>query len=135
MVARCAMRRTDVFQGARESARLRRLLVPEAVDQSGCVGQLMVSAVEAMEVDLAEVRERLTAVEARSESTETAPKVCEYLLYLATPGGYRLTEAHGLLPAAGDPVGAANATVLRIGPSPLPDDPRPCVFALGGPPP
>lgn len=130
------MRSTDVFQGVGDSTRLRRLLMPEAGGQSACVGQLLAAAVDELEGGLAEFRERLEVVEARVETrlrsveTETPGPECEYLVYLATSDGYRLTETRGAVPAGGDLLAELDAAVLRVGPSPLPGDARPCVFAM-----
>lgn len=128
------MRGTDVFQGVGDTTRLRRLLIPDATEQSACVGERLVAVVEELEVDLAGFRSRLEVVEARVErrlhSVEPETTLeCEYLVYLSTPGGYRLTEARGLLPGGGDPLDELDAAVVRVGPSPLPGDSRPCVFA------
>ena len=130
------MRSTDVFQGVGDSTRLRRLLMPEAGGQSACVGEQLAAAVDELEGDLAEFRERLELVEARVETrlrsveAETPGLECEYLVYLATPDGYRLTEERGAVPAGGDPLAELDAAVLRVGLSPLPGDSRPCVFAI-----
>ena len=109
--------------------------MPDPTEQSACVGERLVAAVEEMGADLAGFRARLEVVEARVErrlhsvETETNQE-CEYLVYLATPDGYRLTETRGELPAGGELLDELDAAVLRVGPSPLPGDCRPCVFAM-----
>ena len=54
------------------------------------------------------------------------------MVFLATPDGYRLVSEFGVLPATGELIGenGVSAEVLRVGLSPLPDDRRPCVFAV-----
>lgn len=53
-----------------------------------------------------------------------------YLLYIWKPTGYELEECEGELPAVGSDlvVGETALTVLKIAASPLPSDPRPCVY-------
>ena len=133
------MRSSDVFQGDGES-RLTRLLLDDPVDQSENLDGL-VDALQGIGADLAEIQERLAVAEARfqipatnagslaEERPEQQP--CEYLVYLSTPDGYLLTTFHGPVPASGDTLDVeGDPTVLNVGRSPLPDDPRPCVFAL-----
>jgi hypothetical protein len=56
-------------------------------------------------------------------------------VYAWTPNGYQLIERDGEAPAVGAtvPTPTGTAVVQRIGPSPLPDDPRPCVFVITEP--
>ena len=54
-----------------------------------------------------------------------------YLLFVWKPSGYELREEQGEPPAVGSEVEADNGTkqrVSKIAPSPLPNDPRPCVY-------
>ena len=54
----------------------------------------------------------------------------KHLLFVWKPSGYELREADGDAP----PVGAlvevddVEEQVMKIGPSPLPNDPRPCAY-------
>ncbi len=54
----------------------------------------------------------------------------KHLLFVWKPSGYELREADGDVP----PVGALvevddlEEQVVKIGPSPLPNDPRPCAY-------
>ena len=54
----------------------------------------------------------------------------EFVLFVPTPAGYRLTVADGPVPERGELLGVEEEwyRVLRVGPSPLPGDRRPCVF-------
>ena len=54
-----------------------------------------------------------------------------YVLMLSKPTGYTLVEHEGEPPAAGADVenGEETLRVLKVGPSPIPGDRRPCVFA------
>jgi hypothetical protein len=53
-----------------------------------------------------------------------------YLLFVWKPTGYELREEQGEPPAVGAEVEAGNDTlrVTKIAPSPLPNDPRQCVY-------
>ena len=54
-----------------------------------------------------------------------------HLLFVSKPSGYELLERDGEPPAAGAEVEleeGARFTVARLGPSPLPDDARPCAY-------
>ena len=54
-----------------------------------------------------------------------------HLLFVSKPSGYELVERDGEAPAAGDAVEleeGARFTVAKVGPSPLPDDARPCAY-------
>lgn len=54
-----------------------------------------------------------------------------YLLFIWKPTGYELREEQGEPPAVGAEVEADNGKLLRVtkvAPSPLPNDPRPCVY-------
>lgn len=57
------------------------------------------------------------------------------LLFVSTPAGYVLRERDSGPPAVGSEVEDEGQflTVVRIGPSPLPNDPRPCAFLLVSP--
>jgi hypothetical protein len=133
------MHRADVFRGTGDTTRLENLLLegpPEAGprDSAACVGELLSSAVEDLAGDVADLTHRLEAVEARSGSesghASAETERCDYLVYCGTPGGYQLSEQKGMLPTAGSAIAELGATVLRIGRSPLPGDPRACVFVM-----
>ena len=53
-----------------------------------------------------------------------------HLLFVWTPTGYQLVEREGEPPAPGEDVDldGRRERVLKIGPSPLPGDRRPCVY-------
>jgi hypothetical protein len=53
-----------------------------------------------------------------------------YLLFLWKPSGYELREQQGDAPEVGAEVEADDAKlrVTKVAPSPLPNDPRPCVY-------
>jgi hypothetical protein len=53
-----------------------------------------------------------------------------YLLFVWKPSGYELREEQGEPPAVGSEVEADNGKlrVTKIAPSPLPNDPRQCVY-------
>jgi hypothetical protein len=120
------VRTADVFPAGR---RLETLLVREANPEESGIATLF--AATDLRVD--EAFERITQLERRLEQLETAPpphadRKLAYVIFLSTPEGYQLVSDFGVLPTAGDRVGAAD--VLRVGLSPLPDDARPCVFAV-----
>lgn len=53
-----------------------------------------------------------------------------YLLFLSKPAGYELREREGEPPAVGAEVeeDGAQMRVVKVGPSPLPGDPRRCAY-------
>lgn len=53
-----------------------------------------------------------------------------YLLFVWRPTGYRLEERQGPPPSVGSEVELADGAqhVIKVGPSPLPGDPRPCAY-------
>jgi hypothetical protein len=53
-----------------------------------------------------------------------------YLLFIWKPSGYELREEQGEPPAVGSEVEADNGKlrVTKVAPSPLPSDPRLCVY-------
>jgi hypothetical protein len=53
-----------------------------------------------------------------------------YLLFVWKPSGYELREEQGEPPAVGSEVEVENGKlrVTKVAPSPLPNDPRPCVY-------
>ena len=60
----------------------------------------------------------------------------EYLLVVPTAESYTLVERVGTLPGRGAVVVLSDADVfevVRTGPSPLPNDPRTCVYVLRRP--
>lgn len=56
-----------------------------------------------------------------------------HLLFVWKPSGYELREREGELPAPGSEVEQDGTTmrVLKIAPSPLPGDTRPCAYLVG----
>jgi hypothetical protein len=53
-----------------------------------------------------------------------------YLVFVGSPTGYRLSEREGEPPAVGSEVEHDGATfrVVKVAPSPLPGDSRPCAY-------
>jgi len=56
-----------------------------------------------------------------------------YLVFVWKPSGYELEERPGEPPSVGDEiaVGAEKQRVIKVAPSPLPADSRPCVYLQG----
>ena len=56
-----------------------------------------------------------------------------YLLFVWSPTGYSLRELEGEPPPVGHEFeeGGRTLAVTKVGPSPFPDDPRPCLYSLG----
>lgn len=55
----------------------------------------------------------------------------KHLLFVSKPSGYELVERDGEVPAPGSAVEleeGSRFTVSKVGPSPLPDDARPCAY-------
>jgi hypothetical protein len=54
----------------------------------------------------------------------------KHLLFVSKTSGYELREADGDAPALGAlvEVDDVEELVIKIGPSPLPNDPRPCAY-------
>jgi hypothetical protein len=54
----------------------------------------------------------------------------KHLLFVSKTSGYELREADGEAPALGAlvQVDDVEELVIKIGPSPLPNDPRPCAY-------
>ena len=54
----------------------------------------------------------------------------QYLVFVCKPTGYELQEREGELPSPGDEVeeNGSRLEVSKIAPSPLPGDPRRCVY-------
>ena len=54
----------------------------------------------------------------------------KHLLFVWKPSGYELREADGDAPAVGTLVDVDDREeqVVKVGPSPLPNDPRPCAY-------
>ena len=53
-----------------------------------------------------------------------------YLLFIWKPSGYELRETNGELPAIGSEIDTDDGKlqVTKVAASPLPNDPRPCVY-------
>jgi hypothetical protein len=54
----------------------------------------------------------------------------KHLLFVSKTSGYELREADGDVPAVGTlvEVDDVEEQVVKVGPSPLPNDPRPCAY-------
>jgi len=54
----------------------------------------------------------------------------KHLLFIWKPSGYELREADGHAPAVGSRVEVDDREeqVIKVAPSPLPHDPRPCAY-------
>ena len=54
----------------------------------------------------------------------------KHLLFIWKPSGYELREADGNAPAVGSwvEVDDREEQVIKVAPSPLPHDPRPCAY-------
>jgi len=54
----------------------------------------------------------------------------KHLLFVSKTSGYELREADGDAPALGAlvTVDDVEELVIKVGPSPLPNDPRPCAY-------
>ena len=54
----------------------------------------------------------------------------KHLLFIWKPSGYELREAYGDAPAVGSRVEVDDRVeqVIKVAPSPLPHDPRPCAY-------
>ena len=57
----------------------------------------------------------------------------QHLLFVWSPTGWELREAEGDAPPVGTEltVSGHELVVTKIGPSPLPADPRPCAYTAG----
>lgn len=66
----------------------------------------------------------------RAELRSVPDPVDGFVLFVPTPGGYQLLERAGQPPPVGGGLGTSGGelVVLKVGASPLPGDPRPCVF-------
>ena len=124
------MQSTDVFPAGR---RLESLLVRETNAVTDGVAALF----KATDARFDEAFERINSLERRLQRLESVtpaapPHDVPYVVFLATPIGYRLASMFGRLPVAGEQIGDDDdaAEVLRVGASPLPGDRRPCVFAV-----
>jgi predicted nucleic acid-binding Zn-ribbon protein len=88
---------------------------------------------ERVEAELFELRGELDAVAARLAEAEAPPLAVEHADHLVfAPGeaGYELTRRTGTPPELGTvtELGGVELRVVKIGRSPLPDDPRPCAY-------
>ena len=53
-----------------------------------------------------------------------------YVLFVWSPSGYTLLERDGEPPRVGDEL-ENGLVVTKLGPSPVPGDPRPCAYSIG----
>ena len=53
-----------------------------------------------------------------------------YVLFVWSPSGYTLLERDGEPPRVGDEL-ENGLVVTKLGPSPVPGDPRPCAYSMG----
>jgi hypothetical protein len=53
-----------------------------------------------------------------------------YVLFVWSPSGYTLREQSGEPPRVGEEV-EDGLVITKLGPSPIPGDPRPCAFSMG----
>jgi hypothetical protein len=54
-----------------------------------------------------------------------------YLLFVWSPSGYSLREVDGEAPHVGQELDGGKLVVSKVGASPYPGDPRPCVYSMG----
>ncbi len=85
---------------------------------------------DARGIDL--LRTRVAEAEAELSPAEEEPDAAErgYVLFVWNPSGYALLSRAGQPPPVGSEVGISGGSrvVTKLGPSPLPGDPRPCAF-------
>jgi hypothetical protein len=123
----------DVFPGGRRFESLLMRQTDTTTDGATVLFQATEARVDEAFERINRLERRLQRLEA---DTHAGPqRELEYVLFFATPSGYRLVSAFGRLPAAGDRIDEddAVADVLRVAASPLPGDRRPCVFAVAAP--
>ena len=103
-------------------------------------------ALERLDSRLREARERLDNLErnareafVRTPDEDSAPATepppgLDHVLFVPTPAGYALVESQGSPPAAGETVTLPDRdgayVAAKVADSPLPGDPRPCVYLL-----
>jgi DNA repair exonuclease SbcCD ATPase subunit len=130
---------THIGAAAQLRARIEELQTSVAERESNLAREASAAAgtrsrIAGLEAELAKLQRRL------GESTAVAPAsvpepepVTAYVLCIAAPSGYRLLDAEGVVPAAGEAVSVPGTdeayVVVRVGTSPLPDDARICAFA------
>jgi hypothetical protein len=80
-------------------------------------------------------REAYVVRELTSTPSDVPAGLCDYLLFVSSPGGYHVIERAGALPADRSELhltledsDGRRYIVSRIGRSPIPHDDRPCVF-------
>jgi hypothetical protein len=78
--------------------------------------------------------ERLRGEFTKLKLVEAPQQATTHLLFVPTPSRYVLVEREGAPPAPGSevdvPEAGAEFLVAKVGPSPFPDEPRPCAFLL-----
>jgi len=123
-----AERRFVVVDEDREAARV--AATPEGIDEDSLARLYYYTRPES--VRNGEEAARDLEEEERSV-TLSAPAVSDrYLRFVSTPDGYRLDEQAGEPPAVGTVINGIDLpdrlVVIKLGPSPLPHDPRVCAF-------
>jgi PRC-barrel domain protein len=123
-----AERRFVVVDEDREAARV--AATPEGIDEDSLARLYYYTRPES--VRNGEEAARDLKEEERSV-TLSAPAVSDrYLRFVSTPDGYRLDEQAGEPPAVGTLINGIDLPerllVIKLGPSPLPHDPRVCAF-------
>lgn len=122
----------------------RRPLSLELVKPAGfaVIDERLFSVLETIERELDDVRNRLVSFDRRLKTLQTSvaeqaaladgqPVDGEFFLHVSSRDGYEVETRTGLLPEPGDLVDdAREVIVLSVGGSPLPNDARPCVYAL-----
>jgi hypothetical protein len=73
-----------------------------------------------------------TLAETEAPASQVQDTDKRYLFFIATPAGYSLAEQEGPPPRRGDrieiPGQATSFLVVKLGPSPLPNDRRSCAY-------
>jgi hypothetical protein len=132
---RIAIRRDGVFVWRRELLPLATVgrVFPEQrvvlldVEGDGVPGEHVPASEPAREATDSDWRGRIARYVAASEGEPD-----RHLRFISTPSGYRLVEAEGPPPSSGATVAVSEQfgpfLVMRLGPSPLPNDDRICAY-------
>jgi hypothetical protein len=128
-----AERRYVVVDEDRETARV--AATPEAIDGDSLAGDSLARVyyyTRPQNVRNSDETARGFEEEERSVTLSPAAGADRYLRFVSTPNGYRLDEQDGEPPAVGTPINGIDLperlVVAKLGPSPLPHDPRVCAF-------